>query len=151
MALGGARMMAGNAGGANPGGALAVAGAPAAGGGRGLFARAGGGFPVLGALGPFGAFPRIDGRFYGVPPPRTGAAVGLAALWEVPPPNYPAPVVIVPYRPPEYVETDPDAPVVAPPKNFWYFCPDAGGYYPYVEECPEGWELVAPPGALPLG
>ena len=54
-------------------------------------------------------------------------------------------------RAPENIETGADAPVVAPSKNFWYFCPDAGGYYPYVEECAEGWELVAPPGAVPMG
>ena len=141
-------MAAANTGGANPGGAQAVAGAPAGGGGRAAFARAGGGFLAFGAL---GALSRIDGRFYGVPPPRTGAAVGIAVFWEVPPPNYPAPVVVVPYHPPEYIEMGPDAPVVAPPKHFWYFCPDTGGYYPYVEDCPEGWELVAPPGAVPTG
>jgi hypothetical protein len=137
-------------------------GAPAAGGGasaaqaRGASAgalHAGGVRLALGAgvggLLALGAFPRIDGRFYGNPPPRAGAAVGIAAFWEAPPPNYPAPVVVVPYHPSEYIETGRDQAIVTPPRDFWYFCPDANGYFPHVDDCPGGWELVAPPGMAP--
>lgn len=27
---------------------------------------------------------------------------------------------------------------------YWYFCPDARNYYPYVKECPSGWLRVVP-------
>src|SRR6267143_871780 len=36
-------------------------------------------------------------------------------------------------------------PLVAPPQqSYWYFCPSANAYYPYVQQCPEGWQAVAP-------
>jgi hypothetical protein len=28
--------------------------------------------------------------------------------------------------------------------DWWYFCADAKAYYPYVNQCPEGWLRVAP-------
>jgi len=28
--------------------------------------------------------------------------------------------------------------------GYWYFCPGANAYYPYVQQCPEGWQPVAP-------
>ncbi len=30
---------------------------------------------------------------------------------------------------------------------YWYFCPDAKNYYPYVKKCPKGWLKVVPPPA----
>ena len=36
----------------------------------------------------------------------------------------------------------------APPAQeqpyYWYFCPDAKAYYPYVKQCPGGWQKVIP-------
>ena len=156
---GGASMMAARpTGGASIPAARQAAGAPAAAsvaaaapaaaahaGGRRAFAARGGFFVP-------GAFPRADGRYFGHPVLRTGALVGIAAMWAVPPPGYPAPVVVVPYIPSEYLEIGPDdRPVVTPPQGYWYFCPDASGYFPHVEECPGGWELVTPPGMVPAG
>lgn len=40
------------------------------------------------------------------------------------------------------------APVEAPPA-YWYFCREANGYYPYVSQCPGGWEKV--PATPPSG
>ncbi len=40
---------------------------------------------------------------------------------------------------PEYIQQDP-----APDAQYWYYCPDAGAYYPYVGECPGGWQRVLP-------
>jgi hypothetical protein len=31
-----------------------------------------------------------------------------------------------------------------PPGEFWYYCRDPRGYYPYVAECPGGWVKVPP-------
>lgn len=28
--------------------------------------------------------------------------------------------------------------------QYWYYCGSAGAYYPYVAECPEGWQPVVP-------
>src|SRR2546421_7298563 len=33
---------------------------------------------------------------------------------------------------------------------YWYYCPAAAAYYPYVQDCPGGWEPVSPSPA-PLG
>lgn len=31
----------------------------------------------------------------------------------------------------------------APPPVFWYYCEEAGGYYPQIRICPSGWREVA--------
>ena len=36
------------------------------------------------------------------------------------------------------------APAVAAPMGYWYYCAAAAAYYPYVQNCPGGWELVLP-------
>jgi hypothetical protein len=51
-----------------------------------------------------------------------------------PPPNY--------YAPPVYIEQYPGTP--APQSQDWFFCPSAGAYYPYVNDCPGGWQRVVP-------
>ena len=63
------------------------------------------------------------------------------------PPSYyypPQPqVVVVPApQPPVYIEQQEAAP--AGGQQYWYFCKSAKGYYPYVKECPEGWQTVLP-------
>jgi len=54
--------------------------------------------------------------------------------------DYPPPAAYYPPAPPVYVEREEPAqqPV------WWYWCPSAKGYYPYVKECPGGWQRVAP-------
>ena len=67
---------------------------------------------------------------------------------------YPAPV-IVQQEPQVYVQQAPPtqtAPAVpdpsqSPPSQYWYYCEDARGYYPYVQQCPRGWMTVVPPAA----
>ena len=54
-----------------------------------------------------------------------------------------APVVIQPVET-QYMEKPQSA---APPQldpRYWYYCPNPGGYYPYVQECPAGWQQVVP-------
>jgi Ni/Co efflux regulator RcnB len=44
----------------------------------------------------------------------------------------------------------PPAPATGGTAGVWYFCPSANAYYPYVNQCPEGWQVVPaspPPGA----
>jgi len=42
-------------------------------------------------------------------------------------------------------------PAPAPASGTWYYCDSAKNYYPYVQQCPEGWRSVpaAPPPAAP--
>lgn len=74
-------------------------------------------------------------------------------------PIYPYPD---PYTPPAViVETVPAAPpppntaAVPPAPVYWYYCPTAQNYYPYVAQCPVDWQKVpatqAPPGNTPPG
>jgi hypothetical protein len=42
------------------------------------------------------------------------------------------------YGDPMYPYPEPAAP------QYWYYCDSAGAYYPYVAECPEGWQPVVP-------
>mgnify|MGYP001765539896 CR=1 FL=1 len=58
--------------------------------------------------------------------------------WYPPPVYYPTPVVIQPAPPPVYIEQ------YEAPQNYWYYCKSGKGYYPYVKECPEGWQKVLP-------
>ncbi len=63
-----------------------------------------------------------------------------------PAPYYqPAPVVVVPAAPPVYIERGDEAAEQEPESGqFWYYCRSAKNYYPYVKECPGGWQKVPP-------
>lgn len=68
---------------------------------------------------------------------------GYPGPWIYPPPiYYPPTVVVVPApQPPVYVEqTD----AVPESSGYWYYCASSRTYYPYVKECPEGWQRVPP-------
>lgn len=52
--------------------------------------------------------------------------------------SYPA-VVAAPAEPPVYIEQTPQ-----PPQQYWYFCNNPQGYYPYVKQCSSGWQQVLP-------
>lgn len=59
-------------------------------------------------------------------------------------PYYP-PVVVTPAQPPVYVEQAPSTNQQATPDNYyWYYCEKSDGYYPYIKECPSGWQKVSP-------
>ncbi len=80
--------------------------------------------------------------------PRVFFGVGVAApFWWYPygyaypyPYAYPAysPPVAVESSPQTYIEQDTQA------QQYWYYCQNPQGYYPYVKECPGGWQQVAP-------
>ena len=60
--------------------------------------------------------------------------------WDAPYPYYSAPPVVVPQEPTTYIQQEPAPPAEA----YWYYCQNAGAYYPYVKECPGGWMQVVP-------
>lgn len=61
-----------------------------------------------------------------------------------PPPYYYPPPVVVNTPPPVYIERsspDGDAPGSL---DYWYRCDNPSGYWPYIRQCPGGWEKVVP-------
>ena len=75
------------------------------------------------------------GFYFGVP---------LAGFPYYYPPYYPSSVVVVPSQPATYVQQEGVQSAPAPQQGYWYYCTDARAYYPYVKECPGGWQRVAP-------
>lgn len=58
--------------------------------------------------------------------------------------SYPAPAYSYPGAPPAtYMEQGypQAAPAPVQPQD-WYYCPNSKSYYPYVRECPSGWQRV---------
>lgn len=60
------------------------------------------------------------------------------------PAYYPPRVVVVPAEPPVYIQRSPAEPASSAQPYYWYYCRDSGAYYPYVKQCPGGWQRVAP-------
>lgn len=78
----------------------------------------------------------IGGSFW-LGPPAWGPAYYGPGYYYPPPPYYaPAPVIV--QQTPQYVErAQADA-------DYWYYCENPRGYYPYVRSCPGGWMRVVP-------
>jgi len=78
-----------------------------------------------------------------------GVFIGAPAYWYYPapyyyyPPYY-APVAAAPASPAAYVERGDTRAAPEPAHDSWYYCPEAKAYYPYVKQCPAGWQRVAP-------
>jgi hypothetical protein len=88
-----------------------------------------------------------DAAWLGIP---LGILLFSELLAHPPRPDEPPPAVYPPaYYPPAQTYYPP-APtyVPAPPapvvQAYWYYCPALGNYYPYVRDCPGGWQPVLP-------
>lgn len=88
------------------------------------------------------------GHYHGA---RVGIYVGPAWGWYDPWPRYYyPPVIVAPAAPPTYieqappVEVQPAMPQSQEPAGYWYYCAQPDGYYPYIKQCPGGWQRVAP-------
>jgi hypothetical protein len=60
-------------------------------------------------------------------------------------PYYSPPTVITvpqPAPPPVYIQQTPPVVQQALPAGYWYYCSNPEGYYPYVKQCPVGWQQV---------
>ena len=57
--------------------------------------------------------------------------------------GYPG-VAVAPAAPPVYIQQNNPQPSSQPQANYWYYCRESEAYYPYVKECPGGWQAVAP-------
>jgi hypothetical protein len=54
-----------------------------------------------------------------------------------------SPPVIIQQKPPVYVQPEQEK------ENYWYYCPDPQGYYPYIRDCASGWMKVVPDATPP--
>ncbi len=130
-----------------------------AGGGRGAGARSGGGHAHHGHHGHHGHRPVVGravghpgAHFHGVRPWVGGVAIGALvaaplvyhghSAYYGPGPYYYPPSYYYD-NPPVYVEQA-IVPVDQAPASWWYYCQASNTYYPYVKECPGGWQRVAP-------
>lgn len=84
------------------------------------------------------------GHFHSHSSVYLGIGVGpyWGPAWYYPPPAYYYPPTVVVQQPPVYIEQPQAAP--APAAGYWYYCPTSKRYYPYVSECPSGWQQVSP-------
>ena len=76
---------------------------------------------------------------------RSGAELGprLGPVWY--PPVLPAAGDrCAPAPPPVYIEQSGSRLRNGAGQQYWYYCKSGKGYYPYVKECPEGWQKVLP-------
>jgi hypothetical protein len=92
------------------------------------------GIPLFGP----GYYPPYAYPAYAYPAPAY-AYPAPAYAYPAPSYSYPAPAMApaVPYA----QQTMPQA---APaPQQDWFYCPSSSAYYPYVRECPGGWQRVA--------
>jgi hypothetical protein len=75
---------------------------------------------------------------------RGGVYIG-GPMWYPAPYYYPPQVVVVPQAPPPvYIEQQDAAAPVGGAQQYWYYCTSAKGYYPYVKDCPAGWQKILP-------
>ena len=91
-------------------------------------------------------YPIYGPRYY-AGPPYFPYYPYYAYPYYYPPVMYP-PVVVTPPSPPAYIERSDSSAAPAPAQSDWFYCPDAKGYYPYVQQCPGGWQRVP---SQPLG
>ncbi|MGZ8191708.1 MAG: hypothetical protein ACXWTS_10850 [Methylococcaceae bacterium] len=61
---------------------------------------------------------------------------------------YPPAIVTIPASPPVYIQKTPPANQQYP-SGYWYYCYNPEGYYPYIKECPSGWQQVQPTPPAP--
>lgn len=95
-------------------------------------------------------YPRGGGIYYGPGLLGFGLGLGYGYGWPYYYPynsyyyGYPSTVIQVPSVPQVYIERGDADTSPAPQAGYWYYCRRPEGYYPYVRECPNGWEQVSP-------
>jgi hypothetical protein len=123
------------------------------GGYRGTYSHGGyryGGYPHSGYR--YGGYP-YGGYYYGGYPYRSNVyfSGGIwvdplwgpwwwGPAWPYYYPYYSTPPVVIQQSPTEYIQRDQEAEGA----DYWYYCRNPEGYYPYIQRCPNGWMKVAP-------
>lgn len=93
------------------------------------------GFPIYGP----GYYPA---SYYAYPAP---VYTYPARIYAYPAPAYSYPGAVIGLSsPPVYVEQSVarTAPAPSQAQGDWYYCPASKSYYPYINECPSGWQRV---------
>src|SRR5690606_32082454 len=72
-----------------------------------------------------------------------GAPLPRLSWWYSPPHYHTHSRTIVVERQPEVYVQRTVSPAPAQ-QEYWYYCPDSGTYYPYVQTCPSPWLQVVP-------
>ena len=89
---------------------------------------------------------------YGWGPWGYGPGFGFGAFGFMPPfypsPYYASPRVVVQPSPPVYIQQPNVGQPASQPQNNWHYCQASEGYYPQVQECPDGWVQVPPQAQL---
>ncbi len=82
--------------------------------------------------------PIFGPRYYPAPYYGYPAYIHRAPVYAHPP------VVVQSSAPPVYIERETAPAAVAPAQaqNDWYYCAESRAYYPYVAQCPAGWQRV---------
>lgn len=71
-----------------------------------------------------------------------GAPLFWGPWWWGPPAWSYSPPVVIERQPPVFVQPEPQP-------QYWYYCQNPQGYYPYIQQCPGGWLQVVPPTPPP--
>lgn len=103
---------------------------------------------------PFNTFGFYSGRGVGIGVYNNYAGFGSYRYFE---PYYPlggylaaspvfsSPMALAPARTPAYIQrTEVSRPAQVQQKNYWYYCRNPEGYYPYVKQCTGDWIKVPP-------
>jgi hypothetical protein len=99
------------------------------------------------------------GGYYGRPRVSIGFAFGGPGYWGYPgwgypgwgysgyyyaPPYYYPQAGAMPAESTVYIERGDGYSTPEQTQGYWYYCPGAKAYYPYVKHCAEGWQRVSP-------
>jgi hypothetical protein len=76
--------------------------------------------------------------------PLFGPRYYPAPYYAYPAYRHPSVVVVEPAAPPVYIERGAGEALPAPSQaqGDWYYCAESRAYYPYVTQCPAGWQRV---------
>jgi hypothetical protein len=73
---------------------------------------------------------------------HVGVFIGGPVWYPYPYYAYPPTVVVREAPPTTYIEQS--SPDTTQQQSYWYYCADSKAYYPYVKDCPAGWQKVVP-------
>lgn len=73
-----------------------------------------------------------------------GVFIGAPLGWAYPPSYWYNPPVVVQSAPSVYIERDAAPSAPEDEAYYWYHCSRPEGYYPYIKDCPGGWQKVVP-------
>jgi len=57
---------------------------------------------------------------------------------------YSSPPAVTPFSPPAYIDQGTALNFQSPGPNSTNYCSSPAGYYPYIQECPSGWQRIEP-------